>query len=250
MRLKDKIALITGGSRGIGRAISIEYAKEGARVAVNYVSHREAAEEVVKIIEDLGSEAIAVQADVSDKAQVERMVEEVMRKWGRIDILVNNAGIAPFVDFFDITEDIWDKTMAVNCKGIFLVSQAVARVMAKQGGGKIVNVTSISGLKATNPLQVAYCTSKGAANMLTKIMALALAPYKINVNAILPGTVETDINRDILADPTVRNGIIEATPLKSLGLPEHIAYAAVYLGSDEANWTTGALLVVDGGFII
>lgn len=249
MRLEGKVALVTGGSRGIGRAICIEYAREGAKVAVNYASNAEAAEETVERITSEGGEAFAVRADVADKAQVDAMVKTVVDRFGRIDTLVNNAGVAPFVDFFDCDEATWDRTMAVNCKGIFLVSQAVARHMKQQGGGHIVNVTSISGVKATNPLQVPYCTSKGGANMLTKVMAVALAPYNITVNAILPGTIETDINRDILNQEGVREGIVQATPLRSLGLPEHIAHAAVLLGSDESNWTTGSLLVVDGGFI-
>ncbi len=249
MSLKNKVALVTGGSRGIGRSVAIQYAREGALVALNYLSNRASANEVVKTIKELGSEAIAVKADVADKRQVEMMVQDVVKKWQRIDILVNNAGVAPFAGFFETTEEVLDRTMDVNCKGIFLVSQAVARVMAEKGGGKIINITSVSGVKATDPLQTAYCTSKGAANMLTKAMAVALAPYKINVNAILPGTIETDLNREILEDPATKESTIKATPLKSLGRPEDVAQAAVYLGSDAANWVTGALIVVDGGFI-
>lgn len=250
MRLKDKVALVTGGSRGIGRAICLEYAKEGARVAVNYASRADAAEEVVGLIRSRGGEARAYKADVANKAEVDAMVEAVVKDFGRIDIVVNNAGVAPFVDFFECDEETWDRTQAVNCKGIFLVSQAAARHMVEKGiRGKIVNVTSISGVKATNPLQVPYCTSKGAANMLTKVMALALGKYGICVNAILPGTIETDINRDVLAQGTTRQDIERLTPLGCLGRTEHIAYAAVLLGSDESEWTTGALLVIDGGFI-
>ena len=249
MRLAGKVALVTGGSRGIGRAVCVEYAREGATVAVNYASNSAAAEDTVGRITSEGGEAFAVQADVSDKAQVDAMVGSVIDRCGRIDTLVNNAGVGPFIDFFECDEETWDRTQAINCKGIFLVSQAVARHMRGHGGGHIVNVTSISGLKATNPLQVPYCTSKGGANMLTKIMAVALAPYNITVNAILPGTIETDINRAILNEEGVREGIIDVTPLRALGLPEQIAHAAVLLGSDESNWTTGSLLVVDGGFI-
>jgi len=249
MRLEGMVALVTGGSRGIGRAICVEYAREGATVAVNYARNAAAADETVRRIAGEGGEAFAVQADVSDKAQVDAMVASVIDRCGRIDTLVNNAGVGPFVDFFECDEELWDRTQAVNCKGVFLVSQAVARHMREQGGGHIVNVTSISGLKATNPLQVPYCTSKGGANMLTKIMAVALAPYNITVNAILPGTIETDINREILGEEGVREEILEVTPLRALGLPEHIAHAAVLLGCRESNWTTGSLLVVDGGFI-
>lgn len=250
MRLKDKVAIVTGGSRGIGRAISLGMAREGAKVVVNCVSNEVAACEVVDMIRNEGGEAIAYRAHVASKPEVEGMVKAVVEKYGRIDILVNNAGVAKFIDFFETTEEDWDWHQNTNCKGIFLTSQAVAREMVKTGGGRIVNVTSISGEKATNPLQVAYCTSKGGANMLTKIMALALAPYNITVNAVLPGTIETDINRDVLADPKVRQSIIEATPLKCLGQPEDVVGAVILLASDESKWTTGALLVVDGGFML
>ena len=250
MRLRGKRAIVTGGSRGIGRGIALAMAKDGARVAVGYTANEEAAREVVQTITQDGGQAIAVQADVSNKAQVDAMVAEVERRFGGIDVLVNNAGVCHFLDFFETTEAEWDFHQDINCKGIFLCSQAVARVMRTQGGGRIINVTSISGEKATNAKQVAYCTSKGAANMLTQVMAVALAPYNITVNAVLPGTIATDINREILAQPGATEAIIEATPLKSLGLPQHVAEAVIYLASDEAGWTTGALLPVDGGFML
>jgi len=250
MRLNGKRAIVTGGSRGIGRGIALALAKEGARVTVNYTANEDAAREVVEKITAAGGQAIAVQADVSNKAQVDTMVAEVERRFGGIDVLVNNAGVCRFLDFFQTTEAEWDFHQNINCKGIFLCSQAVARVMRNQGGGRIVNVTSISGEKATNARQVAYCASKGGANMLTQVMAVALAPYSITVNAVLPGTIETDINRDILAQPGATEAIIEATPLKSLGLPKHIAEAVIYFASDQSGWTTGALLPVDGGFML
>ena len=250
MRLKDKVAIVTGGSRGIGRAVALGMAWEGAKVVVNYVANDAAASEVVEMIRKSGGEAMAFKAHVGSKPDVEAMAKAVVDKYGRIDILVNNAGVAAFIDFFETTEEDWDWHQNTNCKGIFLTSQAVAREMVKTGGGRIVNVTSISGEKATNPLQVAYCTSKGGANMLTKVMALALAPYNITVNAILPGTIETDINRDVLADPKARNAIIESTPLKCLGEPDDVVGAVVLLASDESKWTTGTFIVIDGGFML
>lgn len=250
MRLKDKVAIVTGGSRGIGRAIALAMAAEGARVAVNYVSNESAANEVVGLINAQGGEAMAVKAHVASKSEVDAMVQAVVERFGRVDILVNNAGVCRFLDFFETTEEDWDWHQDINCKGVFLTSQACAREMRKTGGGRIVNVTSISGEKATNPRQVAYCTSKGAANMLTKVLALALAPYNITVNAVLPGTIETDINRDILSQPGAREEICANTPLKRLGEPEHVANAVVLLASDESDWTTGAELVVDGGFML
>jgi NAD(P)-dependent dehydrogenase (short-subunit alcohol dehydrogenase family) len=250
MRLKGKRIIVTGGSRGIGREISIAMAREGARVAVNYTANEDAAREVVARITEAGGQAVAVQADVANKVQVDAMAGAIERKLGGIDVLVNNAGVCHFLDFFQTTEAEWDFHQNINCKGIFLCSQAAARVMRTQGGGRIVNITSISGECATNARQVAYCTSKGGANMLTQVMAVALAPYKITVNAVLPGTIETDINRDILAQPGATEAIVEATPLKSLGLPKHIAEAVIYFASDDAGWTTGALLPVDGGFML
>lgn len=250
MRLEGKYAVVTGGSRGIGRGIAIAIAKEGAKVAVNYTSNESAAQKVVDEIRAGGGEAIAVKANVARKAEVETMVETVMREFGRIDVLVNNAGVCHFLDFFDVTEEEWDFHQDINCKGIFLCSQAVARVMREQCSGRIVNVTSISGEKATNPQQVAYCTSKGGANMLTQVMAVALAPYNITVNAVLPGTIETDINRDILAAGNTAESICEATPLRTLGMPHHIAEAVIYFASENSGWTTGALLAVDGGFML
>lgn len=250
MHLDGKRAIVTGGSRGIGRAIALALAREGARVAVNYTSHPSAADEVVSMIRAGGGEAIAVRADVAEKAAVDAMVCNVVNEFGGIDILVNNAGVCHFLDFFSVTEQEWDFHQDVNCKGIFLCSQAAARVMKEQCWGRIINVTSISGEKATNPQQVPYCASKGGANMLTQVMALALAPFRITVNAVLPGTIETDINRSILAQGNARERIECATPLGSLGLPEHIAEAVLYFAGDAAEWTTGTLLVVDGGFML
>ena len=179
---------------------------------------------------------------------MERLVKTTLDTYSRIDVLVNVAGIAHFVDFFETTEEQWDRQFAVNAKGVFLTSQAVARQMVKQGGGRIVNVTSISGQKA-DPALVAYCASKSASDMLTRAMAAAVGPYGVTVNAVLPGTVPTDMNRTRLADDRVRKAIEDLTPLGRLGRPDDIAGAVIYLASDEAKWTTGSLLVVDGGFL-
>lgn len=172
-----------------------------------------------------------------------------MQRWGRIDVLVNNAGICPFTDVFDLTLEEFDRVQSVNARSIFLMSQAAGRHMRDAGGGAIVNVTSISGERFTNPRQLAYCTSKAAANMLTRGLAVTLAPYRIRVNAVLPGTVPTDINERILAEPGVTDAILALTPLKTLGTPPDIASAVLYLASEDAGWITGTLLVVDGGFI-
>jgi NAD(P)-dependent dehydrogenase (short-subunit alcohol dehydrogenase family) len=252
MKLKGKVAVVTGGAGGIGSAICLALAREGANVVINYYSKldQKSANIIVEKIKAMGREAISVKADVTKKKEIDNMISTAVKKFGKIDILVNVAGICPFVDFFSITEKIWDRVFAVNTKSIFFVSQAAAKVMIdKKIKGRIINITSISGEKATSPLQIPYCASKGAANMLTKVMAVALAPYNITVNAVLPGTIETNINKKVLADKKVRDSIIKATPLKCLGETQDIAEAVMYFASDEAKWTTGSLLVVDGGFI-
>lgn len=249
-RLAGKSILVTGGSRGIGRSCVMRCAEAGARVAVQGRRPSAALDETVAAVEAAGGTALAVAGDVSVPSDVERVVGQVLSAFGAIDGLVNNAGIGPFIDFLEVTEAEWDTIMAVNAKGPFLMTQRVARAMIEAGRpGRICNVTSISGQKATNPRQVPYCTSKGAANMFTKAAAVALGPYGITVNAVLPGTIETDINRDILAAPGATEAIEAATPLRSLGDVDDVGHAVVYLMSDESRWVTGALLAVDGGFV-
>ena len=248
VRFKDKVVLVTGGSRGIGRAIVEAFAREGAKVAVGHSGRSPA--EAEELVRSLGSgRAVGVVGDIGDARQAAAIVEQAVAAWGRIDILVNNAGICPFTDVLDLTVEEFDRVQAVNTRAVFVTSQAAARHMRRSGGGAIVNVTSISGERFTNPLQLAYCTSKAAANMLTRGLAVTLAPYHIRVNAVLPGTIPTDINRDVLAGPGVTDAIVSATPLKSLGGCDDVAAATLYLAGDEAKWVTGALLVVDGGFI-
>ena len=211
---------------------------------------RAALRETVSAIQAEGGQAIGVSGDVAVRADVERIVGQAVDAFGTVDGLVNNAGVGPFYDLLDVTEAQWDRVMAVNAKGPFLMTQSVARRMIEAGRpGRICNVTSISGSKATDALQVPYCASKGAANMFTRAAALALGPYGITVNAVLPGTIETDINRDVLARGDTARVIAEATPLGRLGDVDDIAHAVVYLLSDESAWVTGALLAVDGGYI-
>lgn len=249
-RLAGKSIIVTGGSRGIGRACAIRCAEAGARIAVHGRTESGALRETVATIEAGGGTAVAVSGDVSVGADVDRIVDEALAALGSIDGLVNNAGVGPFIDFLDVSEQEWDQIMAVNAKGPFLMTQRVARSMIATGRpGRICNVTSISGQKATDPRQVPYCSSKGAANMFTKVAALALGPHGITVNAVLPGTIETDINRAILTEPGVAEGIEAATPMGRLGQVDDIGHAVVYLMSDESGWVSGALLAVDGGFI-
>ena len=249
-RLAGKSIIVTGSSRGIGRACAMRCAEAGARVAVHGRTDSPALRETVAAITAAGGTAIAVSGDISAGVDVDSIVEEALTAFGALDGLVNNAGVGPFIDFLEVTEQEWDAIMAINAKGPFLMTQRVARSMVEAGRpGRICNVTSISGVKATNPQQVPYCASKGAANMFTKVAALALGPYGITVNAVLPGTIETDINRTVLAQAGVAEDIESATPLGRLGDVDDIGHAVVYLMSDESRWGTGALLAVDGGVI-
>jgi len=249
-RLEGKAILVTGSSRGIGKACAVRCAEAGADVVVHGRTATDTLEDTVAEIRSAGGSAIAVTGDVSARADAERIVREAIAAFGAVDGLVNNAGIGPFIDFMEVTDEQWDSIMAINARGPFLMTQCVARTMIEAGRpGRICNVTSISGEKATSPLQVPYCTSKGAANMFTKAAAVALGEYGITVNAILPGTIETDINQEVLSGAGVSKSIIEATPLGRLGDVDDVAYAVVYLMSDESKWVTGALLAVDGGFI-
>lgn len=248
MRLRGKVALVTGGSRGMGRAICLGLARGGARVVVNYLQRADAADEVVAGIRSGGGEAIAIQGDVSRRSDAEALMAGALGRYGGLHILVNVAGVAVFGDFLAATEEDWDRQMDVNAKGVFLASQAAARRMREAGGGRIIIVSSISGQRA-DPALVPYCASKGAATMLARAMAVALAPYHITVNAVLPGTVETEMNVANLANPKLRGAILAGTPLRRLGRPEDVVGAVLYLCSDEAAWTTGSSIVVDGGFV-
>jgi L-rhamnose 1-dehydrogenase len=246
MRLNGKVAIVTGAARGIGRAIALRFAQEGARVAVVDLRMAEA-HETVRLIEEEGGQSIFVRTDVSDSSQVQGMVAAVLAAWGTVDILVNDAGICPFANFLEMPETLWDRVLDTNLKGYFLVSQAVSRIMVERGiCGRIIAVSSISA-EFGGSQQAHYCASKAGINLLVKSMAISLGPHGITVNAVLPGTVETDINRDALADPVSREYWSKRAPLGRLGQPDDIAGPALFFATDDAAWCTGAMLVVDGG---
>ncbi|MBU4310756.1 3-oxoacyl-[acyl-carrier-protein] reductase [bacterium] len=244
MRLKNKVALVTGGGRGIGRAISLALAKEGAKVCVNYFHSKDAAEEVVKRIKENGGEAISHKADVSKLEAVNRMVEEINKQFGRIDILVNNAGLNIDKYLMIMNEEEWDKVIDVNLKGTFNCSKAVSRVMIGQRSGNIINISSVSAISGTAG-QTNYSAAKGGMISFTKSLARELAPFDIRVNALAPGLIETEMVKKMPKEMLDR--ILEITPLKRVGKPEEVAKAVIFLVSEEAGYITGQVIRVDGG---
>ena len=248
MRLAGKRALVTGGSRSIGRGIAVGLAREGADVAVGYRSSREDAESAVRQIEATGRRAVAVQGSTDSRPDVERFVAEAHDFLGGLDILVNNAGVLKRTPLLEISEAEWDAILDVNLKGYFLVGQAVARRMVENGTpGAIVNVSS-AGQAVAAPNLTHYCVSKAGVEMLTKQMALELAPHQIRVNAIAPGLIETDMNRADIARDDFRTRRLARIPLGEIGTPDDLVGSVVYLASnDEARLVTGATLFIDAG---
>ena len=243
----EQAALVTGSSRGIGRAVALELAHRGYHVCVNYLHQREAALETVGQIEAMGMHAIAVQADVADRAAVERMAEAARAGLGPISLLVNNAGIAPYGLFQDTQDDVWERTLAVNLTGARNAALAVLPHMLDQKRGCIVNISSIWGLRGAS-CEVAYACTKAAIIGLTRSLALELAPSGIRVNCVAPGCIDTDMVRAL--GPETRQMLVEETPLGRLGTPEDIANAVAFFAQDSSSFLTGQVLTADGGFIV
>lgn len=249
MRLANKAAIVTGAARGIGRAVALRLAQEGTNVAVADVRDTQGTQ-TAQQVEALGRRAIFLHTDVTDSHQVEGMVQRTLDAFGAIDILVNDAGICPFKPFLEISPELWDEVLNTNLKGYFLSAQAVARVMVERGiRGRIINISSISAIIGGAD-QAHYCSSKGAINQLTKSMAISLGPHGITCNAVLPGTIETEINTEALTNESLRRELVQRTPLRRLGQPEDIAGPVVFLASDDAAYCTATMLVVDGGAIV
>ena len=247
MRLKDKIALVTGSSRGVGRAVAVGFAKEGANVVVNYTSNKKAADEVVEIIQSMGSKAIAVKADVAQKTNAENLVNSAIDTFGRLDILVNNAGFTRPAMMIKMTEDQWDQVVDIHLKGAFLCAQAAGYHMKEQKNGKIINVTSVAGLVGTVG-QINYSAAKGGIISMTKSIARELARYKVCANVISLGIVATDMTEKIRSDEKLKEIYMNRILLKRFAEADDIAPAFVFLASDESNYITGQLLCVDGGY--
>ena len=248
--LKNKKALVTGASRGIGKGIVLALAKQGADVVINYHSKKEEAETVVNQIKKMGQKSFSIQADVSSVDEVINMFKKLKDSWGELDILVNNAGIATFVDSFEkMTEEVWDKTLDINLKGQFLCIREAIKLM--KPGAKIVNIASIAsgGVGVGFSRVPHYTASQGGVVALTENLALDLASKGINVNAVAPGIIETDMTKGLLSDPKTKQGLLMRIPKRKTGKPADIGAAVAFLATDEADYITGTVLYVDGGWL-
>jgi 3-oxoacyl-[acyl-carrier protein] reductase len=247
MRLKDRVAIVTGAARGIGQAVALAFVREGAKVVLVDLE-RERLNTLQEEIRRGGGQALAVPCDVSKASEVKQMVDQVQRVFGRIDILVNNAGIIRRGTIETVTEEDWDQVIAVNLKGPFNCSKAVVGIMKKQGYGKIVNVSSIAGKLGDITSAPGYGPSKAGLDALTKTLARQLATYGIHVNGVAPHAIETEMSAEW--SPEKRKAIIDAIPLKRLGKPEDVAEAVLFLASDTAAFITGEIIDVNGGFLM
>ena len=247
MLLDGKIALVTGGSRGIGRAVAIELAKEGAAVAINYAGNKAAAEEVQSIITQMGGKAMIIQADVSDEKSATQMVEEVIAQLGGIDILVNNAGITRDGLFIRMKEEDWNAVINTNLTGIFNCTKVAAKYMMKKRSGRIINMSSVSGIMG-NAGQTNYAAAKAGVIGFTKSLAREMASRGITVNAVAPGFIATDMTAAM--PEKAQEHVLTSIPLGKMGKPEDIANAVLFLASDKASYITGQVIHVDGGMVM
>ena len=244
LEFKDKVVLVTGSSRGIGRSIAIAFAKEGANVIINYKSSEIDAEVAYDIISSYGNQCMSIKADVSNESNVKTMIDMIINKFGRIDILVNNAGIAIDSDFNDKTTSNWKKTMDTNVIGPFLTSKYAGTIMMNQKYGKIINISSTNGINTTYPYSADYDASKAALINLTKNLAVQFAPY-VNVNSVAPGWVDTDMNQDL--PKSYLRDEKEKILLKRFAEPEEISNVVLFLASDKARYITSEIITVSGG---
>ncbi len=244
--LQGKKALVTGAGRGIGRAISLDLARAGADVVVNYGRSQQQAEEVARQIEGLDRRALAIQADVSRKADIDRMFDRVESDFGPVDILVNNAGIEPRADVCDFDEATYDAVMATNLKGAFFCAQRALRKMRDAGWGRVINVSSLHELTPTG-FSALYGMSKGGLALMMREMAKSYSRYGITINNVCPGATRTDINREVLSDPDYEAKVVEKIPAGFIAEPEDIAPTVTFLASDAARYITGASIFIDGG---
>lgn len=245
--LTDKVAIVTGARRGIGKAVALKLAGNGAKVVVTDLD-KEDCENVVKEIEGLGGEGLALKLDVTKEEEISEVIKKVKEKFGRIDILVNNAGIFIQEELDKMDTSKIDKILAVNLRGLILCTKYVLPEMKKNNYGKIINIASIAGFVGFESSSV-YCATKGAVVNLTRELAAELAKYKINVNAVAPGVIETAMTKHLLEDENVKTALLRNIPYGRIGKPEDIANAVAFLASDEAEYITGHTIVVDGGWL-
>ena len=249
MKLQGKRVLVTGGDQGIGKGIALRLAREGADIAIDYLSNPEHANETVAEIVRMGRKAVAVQGDVSILADLQRLFEQATQQVGAIDVLVNNAGIERHAAFLESTEKDYDFVMNVNLKGPYFLTQIFAKAaVAEKRKAKVINISSVHE-ELPFPNFASYCAAKGGLKMLCRDLAIELAPYGITVNNIAPGAIKTPINTKLLQDPSKLNPLLEKIPLGRLGEPDDVGAAAAYLASDDADYVTGATLLVDGGLL-
>ncbi|TFB08197.1 SDR family oxidoreductase [Candidatus Atribacteria bacterium MT.SAG.1] len=260
--LKNKVAIITGARRGMGRTHALKLAQEGVKVVVSDISEEDC-QKVVDEIEKAGGEGLALKCDVSQKKEVDELVKKTVDKFGKVDILINNAGIAQFKPFLELTEEEWDRTLDINLKGYFLCAQAVSKEMAKQksparnashnnaGGGVIVNIASVAmGQVGVGFPNIAhYCASKGGIVAMTEALALELAPLGIRINVVSPGMIETPMIDPIKQDPKMMEGLMSRVPLRRFGKPEEVSDLVLFLASDASSYMTGSTVVIDGGWL-
>lgn len=249
MNLKDKVAIVTGGNSGIGAAIVMELARQGANIVIDYVVHPETVEEMEKQIIALGDQAIGVDADVSKVADLQMLIDETVKAFGRVDIMVNNAGVETRTSVLDTTEAQYEKVMAINLKSAFFGTQIAAQQMIKQGGGgRIINITSVHE-DWPMPGNTAYCLSKGGMRMLTRTAGLELAPHNVLVVGVGPGAVATPINLSTMQDPALLKKLDDAIPLGRMAKPEEIASVVAFLAGDGASYLTATTIFADGGIM-
>ena len=248
-RLHGKSALVTGSSSGIGAGIAVRLAEEGANIAINYRGDREGAEETLAAVRAAGARGVIVQADVSKVAEVQRLVNESVEQLGSLDVLVNNAGIETQQAFVDVEEASYDRVLDVNLKGVFFATQAFARAAIGAGrGGKVINISSVHE-ELPFPGFASYCASKGGVKMLTRDLAIELAPHGITVNGIAPGAIATPINTSLLEDKPKLDALLAQIPLRRLGSPADVAGVVAFLASADADYITASTILVDGGLM-
>jgi NAD(P)-dependent dehydrogenase (short-subunit alcohol dehydrogenase family) len=250
MDLKDKVAIITGARRGMGKSHALVLAKAGAKVVVSDISEEDC-QEVVKEIEKNGGEALAVKCNVTKKEEVSNLVKKTTERFGRVDILINNAGICQFKPFLELTEEEWDRTLNINLRGYFLCAQAAAKEMIKRKSGVIINIASVAmGQVGKGMAQlVHYCASKGGIVAMTEALAVELAPYNIRVNAISPGAIETPMAEATKQDPKILESTLAKIPMSRMGRPEEVSNLVLFLSSDSSSYMTGSTVVIDGGWL-